>query len=171
MITATDPFRLLAQLQLAFLIFINVQNFSSLLAFKRFLILLSRSERILFDQELLMTNGIASQTVKDLYNRLFDILAIQLSSLPETFFSVDLAGTGMQDFWQDELQALCRNVTRIPAGAAQDASRSPMKDSLSRLKAVARERFQWDLSTLETEGSASDDEPEEGEDAPVVVEL
>ncbi|KAJ9094417.1 hypothetical protein QFC21_005956 [Naganishia friedmannii] len=169
---ADEPARLLAQLQLAFLIFINVQNFSSLLAFKRFLVLLSRSERIFFDKELLTTRGITSQTVEDLYTRLFRILAAQLSSLPETFFSVDLAGTGMQDFWHDELQALCRNVARIqPTGTAPDSQASPMKESLSRLKAVAMERFQWNLDTSVTEGPGSDEEEEEGEDAPVVVEL
>lgn len=164
----------MAQLQLAFLIFINVQNFSSLLAFKRFLILLSRSEQIFYDKELLTTNGIDSQTVHDLYTRLFGILTAQLSSLPETFFSVDLAGTGMQDFWQDELQSLCRNVACIPPTCALQAPQaSHIKDAMAELKAVAWARFQWNLDTSGTEGSASDEEEEEeeGEDAPVIVEL
>ncbi|KAJ9119568.1 hypothetical protein QFC22_003277 [Naganishia vaughanmartiniae] len=169
---AGEPARLLAQLQLAFLIFINVQNFSSLLAFKRFLVLLSRSQRIFFDDELLAASGITNKIVEKLYTRLFGILAAQLSSLPETFFSVDLAGTGMQDFWQDELQALCHNVGRVPpAGTVQDSQASPMRESLSRLKAVAMERFQLNLETARFEEAASEEELEEGEDAPVVVEL
>lgn len=164
--------RLLAQLQLAFVIFINVQNFSSLLAFKRFLILLTRSERIFRQVELREEGGLTFQSIEELYLQLLRTLAAQLQSLPESFFSVDLAGTGLQDFWREELQALCSNLSRGHVEATTPESNAmsvPIKEAVSLLKRIAQERFQW-VFNEENHSDSEDGDLEEGEDAPVIVE-
>jgi A1 cistron-splicing factor AAR2 len=165
--------RLLAQLQLAFVIFINVQNFSSLLAFKRFLILLARSERIFRQAELRDEGGLSLQSIEELYLQLLRTLAAQLQSLPETFFTVDLAGTGMQDFWREELQALCSNLARAHVDTAMpkpNPMSGPMQEAVSHLKRIARERFQWTFDAQD-DSDSEDEDLEEGEDAPVIVDV
>jgi A1 cistron-splicing factor AAR2 len=163
----------LAQLQLAFVIFINVQNFSSLLAFKRLLILLTRSECIFRKDDLREEGGFSRQSLDELYLLLLRTLAAELQSLPETFFTVDLEGTGMQDFWREELQALCSTLThgRVGTPTLESTHATPMREAVSRLRKIAEERFQWTLKASD-ELTNSDDEPlEEGEDAPIVVDM
>lgn len=169
-----DCLRLLAQLQLAFVIFINVQNFSSLLAFKRFLSILARSERIFYQADLWEEGGLTRQSVEELYLQLLRTLAAQLQSLSETFFTVDLAGTGLQDFWREGLQALCTSLANGHAEAAHTESNSmssPMQEALSRLKTIAQERFQWTFATENPQMGMDGETLEEGEDAPVIVDM
>jgi hypothetical protein len=69
-------------------------------------------------------------TIQELYVKLLRTLTIQLESLPDTFFTVDLAGTGLQDFLREELEALFRSIMRghssskihlqIPIGIAHE---------------------------------------------------
>ena len=40
-----------------------------------------------------------------------------------------------------------------------------------RLRSVAQERFQWELPVGRSESGADDESLEEGEDAPVIVDL
>jgi A1 cistron-splicing factor AAR2 len=164
-----DCLRLLAQLQLAFVIFINVQNFSSLLAFKRFLGLLARSERIFSQEDLPKDGGLTLESVEDLYVQLLQTLSNQLQSLPDTFFTVDLAGTGLQDFWREELLALSTSLVRGHSGS--NPISSAMEEALANLRSMAQTRFQWDLGVEHLETGEDEDSLEEGEDAPVIVDL
>lgn len=165
----TDCLRLLAQLQLAFVIFIDVQNFSSLLAFKRFLGLLARSERIFSQEDLRKEGGLTLESVEDLYVQLLQTLSSQLQSLPDTFFTVDLAGTGLQDFWREEFMALL--VTLVRGHSGSNPFPSAMVEALANLRSVAQTRFQWDLEVNALETDDEDEPLEEGEDAPVIVDL
>ena len=164
-----DYVRLLAQVQLAFIIFVNVQNFSSLLAFKRFLALLARSERIFSQEGLFTEGGLMLATIQELYVKLLRTLTIQLESLPDTFFTVDLAGTGLQDFLREELEALFRSIMRGHSGTG--AVPSDLNEPMMRLRNVARERYQWEFEDGSSKTSEDDESLEEGEDAPVIVEL
>lgn len=165
----TDCLRLLAQLQLAFVIFLNVQNFSSLLAFKRYLGLLARSERIFSREDLQKEGGLTPQSLEELYVQLLRTLSSQLQSLSDTFFSVDLAGTGLQDFWRQELEALCLSIVR------GHSERYPvpraLEEAMAELRSVTQKRFQWELPVGRSESGGDDKSLEEGEDAPVIVDL
>lgn len=79
----------------------------------------------------------------------------------------------MQDFWREELQALCSTLTHryVATATPESTSTVPMKEAVSRLKKIAEERFQWTWE-VNDESEGSDDEVlEEGEDAPVVVDM
>lgn len=92
-------------------------------------------------------------------------LAAQLTSLPETAFDTELPS--VDTFLQGEIEQLRQNVSAALAepgwwGLAQRVARE--WQGLQQAGA----RFGWDIEAL---GSGDDDEDEEGEYAPQVVEM
>lgn len=84
-----------------------------------------------------------------------------------------MAGTGLQDFWREEVQALFLNLASGHGEGATPESNPlsiPMQEAVSNLKRIAQERFHW---TFEVEDGTVDTEQEleEGEDAPVIVDM
>ena len=164
-----DPARLLAQIQLAFITFLYVHNFAGLLAYKRLLSLCSRCEELFRDLQEPNAEGVTltNDSIVRFYSALLETINMQLQAVPETFFTVELAGTGMEDFWFSEIEALIRNYGLNAAGI------EPSVDvAISNLKKTALSKFGWELVDVNTlHVDEDDDELEEGEDAPVIVEL
>lgn len=75
----------------------------------------------------------------------------------------------MQDFWREELEALFLSIARShsESGPVPRA----LEEAMVRLRSVAQERFQWELPVGRSESGADDESLEEGEDAPVIVDL
>lgn len=164
-----DPARLLAQIQLAFITFLYVHNFAGLLAYKRLLSLCSRCEELFRDLHEPTAEGVTltNDSIVKFYSALLETINTQLQAVPETFFTVELAGTGMEDFWFSETEALIRNYSMNAAGI------EPSVDAaISNLKKTALSKFGWEIADVDALNVDEDeDELEEGEDAPVIVEL
>jgi hypothetical protein len=164
-----DPARLLAQIQLAFVTFLYVHNFAGLLAYKRLLTLCSRCEELFRDLHEPTADGVTltNDSIVKFYSALLETIDMQLQAVPETFFTVELAGTGMEDFWFSEIEALIRNYTINAPGI------EPSVDAaISNLKKTALSKFGWEIAEVNAlHVDEDEDELEEGEDAPVIVEL
>lgn len=164
------PDQLLGELQLSFILFIQLTNFSALDVYKDILSLLCRSS--------------VSPNDVDVYEQLLRILYSQLASLRTEFFVEDLPA--LESFYLDSLDSLRRSLKMVAT------AQSVIVEGWNRLAQMARDRYGWglrqvsgyakvqsgtthyDLLPREGVGQQSDDEDllaEEGEDAPVVVDL
>lgn len=172
----TDANRLLAQIQAAFIFFLYVQNFASLLAFKRLLSLCTRCQEIFIrvgsQDKLLNHHRPSTSSIIEFYLKLVTTLDAQLQVVPETFFTIDLAGTGLEDFWYTEVEQLIRNY-----GLNACATDADLDQAIAGLRNTAKRRFGWilpELGQLRVQKAGEEmlgEDLEEGEDAPVVVEL
>ena len=119
------------------------------------------------------TDGVtlAPESIGRFYTSLVKTLETQVKVVPETFFTVELAGTGMEDFWLTEIETLIRNY-----GTHSRRGDVELDGAIGVLSETVRTRFGWDLPDLrglrrKAAEEEDEDELEEGEDAPVVVEL
>jgi A1 cistron-splicing factor AAR2 len=171
-----DPQRLLAEIQLAFVIFLYVQNFAGLLAYKRLLSLCARCEELFHDlDDISPAEGVTltRESVGQFYSLLVRTLEAHIKVVPETFLTAELAGTGMEDFWFAEIKTLIRTYgSNVRRGDVE------LDGAIGTLRETVRTKFGWDLPDLGTvrrqaveDENENADELEEGEDAPVVVEL
>jgi hypothetical protein len=111
--------------------------------------------------------ALTNESIVKFYSSLLETVNTQLQAVPETFFTVELAGTGMEDFWFSEIEALHRNYSLNAAGMEPS-----MDAAISNLKATASSKFGWEIAEIKSVDGDEDDEAiEEGEDAPVIVEL
>jgi hypothetical protein len=166
----------LAEIQLAFVIFLYVQNFAGLLAYKRLLSLCARCEELFQDlDDVSPAEGVTltRESIGQFYSLLIKTLEVHIKVVPETFFTVELAGTGMEDFWFAEIETLIRNY-----GSNARRGDVELDSAIGSLSETVRSKFGWDLPDLrsvrrkaEEDEDDDGDELEEGEDAPVVVEL
>jgi A1 cistron-splicing factor AAR2 len=181
-----DDRQLLAQVQLAFVLFVFVHNFASLDCYKRFVTLICRSSTALLpndDEE--EEDGRHLPLVTSFLSR---VLYPQLQYLRPEFFDQDLPG--LDTFLLDELDHHLRSGLR-EAGRSwnrDDPRWRELTAAWTRLAALVRERFAWELAGLDVvsakttkgarkieynllrEDRGEDEEyVEEGEFAPVVV--
>jgi A1 cistron-splicing factor AAR2 len=167
----SEPSRLLAQLQLSFVIFFCVQNFAALLVFKRLLALSAQSQELFqkrLDKSSPSSTSIKHESVISFYVNLVDTLTTQLRILPDTFFTIDLAGTGMEDFWYNEIETLVRNYA-LHSGDGNVR----IDEAVSSLRLLVDERYGWTLPDIRSLRNQAEDEDylEEGDEAPLVVEI
>lgn len=96
-----------------------------------------------------------------MYRALVLTLAAQLGALPETAFDAELPE--MDVWFMDEISELRGIVKSLGVGLDQD---------WKSLCAVVKERFGWNVEQLQAVNAddGDEDEDEEGEYAPVVVE-
>lgn len=173
-----DPNQLLAEIQLSFLLFSLLHNFASLEAYKRLISLHCRSPSIFSptaSSEL--PSPLPRPTIlKHLTSLLRDILIPQLNFLRPEFFSEDMPGLDI--FLIGELSALRLNLQVGLRGAGKRTEDEGWEDVLgawSLLRNLADTKFAWELERVDQMSAVHEDdlglELEEGEDAPVVVEL
>lgn len=131
------------------------------------------------------------------YTNFIEVISGQLEALPDDVWTEDSQGPGMEEFWISELDVLYQGVasaTRVSSsgkngmgyGYGYGASSSlwadyqPLKEKLEDLRNLTKKRFGWDLIQVEeynrliVEQEMMDEETgyiEEGEDAPVIVEV
>ncbi|KAL1923820.1 uncharacterized protein VTP21DRAFT_8800 [Calcarisporiella thermophila] len=142
-----DYRELLGELQLGFVCLLIGQNFSGLSQWKLLVQLVCQS------QEAIARYG------STLYIEFLEILKQQLTQCPEDFFSDILSEN---NFLLSMLKKLARN---LPGDGSLHAKFTSFQGFL-------RQRFRWDLAEeVAAEREAEEHEEEEGEYAPVVVEL
>ena len=173
-----DVKELLAELQLSFTLFTLLHNFSSLTSYKSHFSLLCRSSSLL-----LPTTSLLPTSSLPLYGSFLALFHSQLSFLDPAFFSDQMPGLDI--FLLAELDVLCTSLAE--AGTEWNAQGGGAAEVWKRVcgawEAVAEvgmEKFGWELGmvrrrhpvVLEKEDDEVDFEDlEEGEDAPVIVEM
>jgi A1 cistron-splicing factor AAR2 len=133
---------------------VYLSNYSALLIYKRFLSLLCRSS---------LTT--ATTILRKTYISLLLTLSAQLAALPESAFEAELPE--MDVFYLDEIEALRGHLSEVVGGWTA-AEQGKVREGWARLKAVSRKMWRWELEDLGDE--EEEDEDEQGEYAPVVVE-
>jgi A1 cistron-splicing factor AAR2 len=173
----SDDRQLLAEVELAFVLFTFVHQFASLDCYKRFIPLLCRSPAALMPDARL-------QLITSFLSR---VLTPQLRYLRPEFFVEDLPG--LDTFLLDELECLRSGLREAGRSwRASDPEWRELTEAWAGLSRLVKERFEWQLAGLDTvsakttkgakrveynllkEDRGEDEEyVEEGEYAPVVV--
>jgi A1 cistron-splicing factor AAR2 len=197
---------LLAQMQLAFVIFSQIQNFSALDSYKAYLSMLCRATSTFLPTSNGMSSDRSLRLCADLLEK---VLSVHVDYLRNEFFHEDLPG--LDTFLQEELGNLRMSLRAayrqyMPSNRSRGTLTSMSGDGRAEailtesfktlhkawedLRKVAEAKFGWLLGRLEpdditvlrlhkgrleynllSEPDEEDEYREEGEDAPVVVEM
>jgi A1 cistron-splicing factor AAR2 len=166
--TNKDPTALLGQMQLAFILFLNLSSYPCLSVYKRILPLFTRSSSYL--------TGPYETSRAALYNGLLETLSAQLAALPDGVFDTELPE--LDGWYLEEIDTLRTNLllaTSVQGGWKKEEM-TLVKTAWDNLVSIAKTKWRWDLGSLSPSVTAAevdeeDDEDEEGEYAPVVVEM
>ena len=110
----------------------------------------------------------ADSAVRQAYTALIDTLAAQLTALPDSAFETELPE--MDLFYLDEIEVLRTNFAAAHGGWTT-SEQAGLDRAWSKLRAVAREKFGWQVGALSYPIELEEDEEyEQGEYAPVIVE-
>jgi A1 cistron-splicing factor AAR2 len=182
-----DRNELLAQMQLAFILVTQLHNFSALEAYKRYISLMCRSSSTLLPES---TGLSPSEGLPLVASFLSQVLLPHLERVRQEFFEEDLPDLDV--FLLEELSVLrlaLRAAQRHYESASDKTSFAQAREAWYNLRQAVDTRFGWKLGGLESDEAASaqkggklhynllsqpdeeDEYVEEGEDAPVVVEL
>ncbi|GMK53906.1 hypothetical protein CspeluHIS016_0104920 [Cutaneotrichosporon spelunceum] len=161
------PSALVGYTALAFVLVTQVWNAPSLSAYRRLVALQCRAHTALAEPECFPD---AFPTARDAGEArvaalaFVDLIAAQIASLPAQAFDVELPDLDV--FYQEEIEALRRGLGAALAVREWWGLARRAQGSWTRLRAVGRERG-WEIRPLP---QGDEEEDEEGEDAPVVVE-
>ena len=165
---AQDPKGFLGHLELAFILELYLSSYSALLVYKRLLKLFCRSSHILVSAADYLQIDDADSAVRQAYTALIDTLAAQLTALPDSAFETELPE--MDLFYLDEIEVLRTNLAAAHGGWTT-SEQAGLDRAWSQLRAVAREKFGWQVGALSYPIELEEDEEyEQGEYAPVIVE-
>ncbi|WVQ80792.1 hypothetical protein IAT38_002897 [Cryptococcus sp. DSM 104549] len=174
-----DPLRLIAHFQLAFILLLHLSSYSALLVYKRILALLCQSPSFLSTPYDYLTpppsspNASIDATARSAYQALLRTLAAQLDAIPDGTFNTELPE--MDAFYLDQIESLRKNLTGAMWGkegtAWKEAERQEMKGLWGKLRDTAWRKWKWDVDELGHVVDDEEDEDEEGEYAPMVVEM
>lgn len=194
-----DPQEFLAELQLSFVLFSLLHNFSSLTVYKSLFSLLCRSISLVYPpssrpSSTPLPSPTLSTAALPLFASFLSLFAAQVEFLDSTFFSTQLPS--LEAHLLDSLSALSTSLSdALPAWLviAQDDPHVERvwKEVIKRwdaLAAITSEKFGWDLGIIrgsrakyttaaagqgrvyKEEDELDFEELEEGEDAPVIVD-
>lgn len=176
-LNGTDPLTLLGHLQLAFILLLHLSSPSCLIVYKRLLSLLYRSANI-HVHPLEHLSAPRHAGLRALYISLIATLAAQMQVLPDGVFDTELPEL---DVWyNEELEALRGNISRAMGEAdglwADGEARKELRAGWEEMKSVARRKFGWEIGELQSlaqlfDGVGEEDEDEDGEYAPIVVDV
>ncbi|RUS22037.1 hypothetical protein BC937DRAFT_90589 [Endogone sp. FLAS-F59071] len=141
----SDPKNALGELQLAFACLLFAQNFSGLEAWKRTVGLLCGCKEALVERT-------------ELFVEFTNVLQTQLEECPPDFFHDILSEN---NFLTHELKTFSRNIPRTTPR---------LRARFESLRMFVKRRFDWDIGG-EARAEEEDEEDEDGEYAPVVVEM
>lgn len=175
-----NPTALLGHLQLSFILFLHLSSYSSLLTYKRILALLCQSSSFLVSPSTFLSpprldpNAHVGEGTKTLYKELLKTLRVEIEALPDGVFDTELPE--MDVFYLDQLENLRRNLAFAIWGEVEEGTactepeRQSFKSLWNALRDSAWKKWKWDIDEL---GHRVDeeDEDEEGEYAPVVVDM
>lgn len=166
----------LAHLQLAFILLLNLSSYSALTIYQRLLTIFARSHSLLATPEKYLPPSSASSLVQQIlptYIALLNTLSAQLGALPDNAFDAELPE--MDVFYFDEIESLRQGLV---GGVGRDDP-----DVLAAWEGLRKsaKRWGWAISPLsgktiaspghEHEVEEEEESEEEGEYAPQVVEL
>ena len=197
---SAEPVRLIAKLQLAFILVLNLSSFGSLQVYKRIIQIICHATDIHLLPAGYIPASVSSSSndakprrptrlIRQLYTSLIQTLSAQLVALPEGVFDTELPEL---DVWLigeiDSLRSNLRGAVQASAvRAAEGASvwagegdkavqaRRELEEAWTGL-VQAVNRFKWDIEPLQLHNVAvqdtdEEDSEEEGEYAPVVVDI
>ncbi|ORX35812.1 A1 cistron-splicing factor [Kockovaella imperatae] len=158
--------RILSYLQLSFVLLLHLSSYSCLMVYKRFFALLTRSADLLQSPSSYIDTG-TTNDLASLYTAFLRSLTAQFDALPETIFESELPE--MDLFFLDELEYLRGNLgSGMVDWIADDRAR--IQEAWKLLQGVVV-KWRWDLKPIVVgEAVDDDDDIEDGEYAPVVVE-
>lgn len=176
-LNGTDPLTLLGHLQLAFILLLHLSSPSSLTVYKRLFSLLCRSTNI-HVQPLEHLPAPLHAGLRALYISFIAAFTAQNQALPDGVFDTELPEL---DVWyNEELEALRGNISRAMGEAdglwADGEARKELRVGWEGMRVVARRKFGWEIGELQSlaqlfDGLGEEDEDEDGEYAPVVVDV
>ncbi|WWD17185.1 hypothetical protein CI109_101623 [Kwoniella shandongensis] len=183
-----DPIKIIAHLQLAFVLLLQLSSYSALLVYKRFLTLLCQSPSFLSTPPdyLPSSSDKNIKTIRRLYLSLLHTLSAELEALPANSFEGELPE--MDLFYLDQIESLRKNLAgamwqssssgSAGAGAGaggetgwKEGDREVLKSNWNRLRDVGWKKWNWDIDEITHIVEDDEEEEEEGEYAPVVVEM
>ncbi|KAJ1675837.1 hypothetical protein EV182_000472 [Spiromyces aspiralis] len=147
-----DPNQLLADLQLSFVILLIGQNFSAFEHWKRIVHLLTSCTEALGDERL----------QESLFVPFVSVLKAQLRECPQDFFINILSEN---NFISASLQRFVASIADLDKSLVNWG----LVDAIDDLRTFMQRRFSWTLLTMEEAQKVFD--LEEGDDAPVVVDI
>lgn len=160
--------RLVGLLQLAFVLFVRVQNPAAMDFYRKLLVALSYSEELAAGRSPLQ-DGPSVATSQDFYLELVRALVAQMGHLRKEFFLQDAPAE--EDWWLKAVQTLGRTLDAAGRDVPPTTS-DPRRKAWAKLTALVGERFGWPVAVLKLDASTADEEDEEDEeDRPVVVDL
>lgn len=189
---------LLAELQLSFILFTLLHNFSSLAAYKIMFSLLCRSSTLLYPvparRPSIYSPKLLANESLPLFASFLTILIDQFEFLDSEFFAAQMPG--LDNFLLDELDHLCIGLSDAAPEWNQSGSRGGAGVEIWRFIVeryvtfanLTSEKFGWQLGMIkgsratgyasqlaakskEREHEVDVEDLEEGEDAPVIVEM
>ncbi|GAA6011149.1 hypothetical protein JCM11491_006741 [Sporobolomyces phaffii] len=194
-----DAKELLAELQLSFALFTLVYNFSALTSYKSLFSLICRASLLAHPSSsrprdcdsTLPSPLLTSETTLPLFASFLAVIESQMAFLEPTFFSTQLPSLESHLVSSlSHLRAALSDASPHWYALASDSPASPIWTTLvarwNALAATTMERFGWDLGLIEGskakygrlktrldsgDGQVPFEELEEGEDAPVIVDL
>lgn len=160
----------LGYLQLSFVLLLHLSSYSSLQIYQRILTLFTRSPSLLAHSVPYIPNSTPS-TIRKAYTSLLHTLAVQLGALPKNAFDMELPEMDM--FYLEEIEQLRTGLANLGEGSGKEVEK--LGQAWQALKTAA-EGWGWDIGDLKPVneqsglGDESEDDEEEGEYAPQVVE-
>ena len=163
---ASDPTKVISYIQLSFILLLDLSSYSSLMVYKRFSTLVTRSSDLLSNPSAYFPSR-TTHDIASLYASFLQTLCAQLAALPDQVFESELPE--MDLFFQDEIAYLRQNLGQGMSSWAEP-DRIPVQSTWIELQGMVK-RWKWNIPPIPTGPGADDeDEDEEGEYAPVIVE-
>ena len=187
---STEPQALIAELQLAFILVLNLSSFGALQVYKRIALLVSRSADMQARPEQYVLTPTrtdsrsprsASRTARQLYLTFLHSLSAQIAALPDGVFDTELPE---MDVWLlgeiGAMRSSIRDAFAMPGsmwrgeGEKGRLRREELEKAWGGL-VRSGQRFGWELELLDLHNASvtvpDEESEEEGEYAPVVVDM
>ncbi|WVF71280.1 hypothetical protein IAT40_006083 [Kwoniella sp. CBS 6097] len=193
-----DLDKLLGQLQLSFILLLHLSSYSALLVYKRLLTLICQSPSFISDPSSYLSTSSSvipsssssaksqsqsqSQSpvkrVKKMYTALLGVLDKQIEAIPNGSFDTELPE--LDAFFQDQIESLRSNISAAVGSSGSvgheewnEVEKDGIRSAWKELENSAK-KWGWEIGSLDLSKGAdedSEDEEEEGEYAPVIVDL
>ncbi|WWD03108.1 hypothetical protein V865_001155 [Kwoniella europaea PYCC6329] len=172
-----DPIKLISQLQLSFILLLYLSSYSALLVYKRILTLLCQSTAFLSNPSEYLSSSASQKKVQETFVSLVDTLASQIQAIPEGTFDTELPELDV--FYLDQIDSMRKNLS-VAISISKDSdkwdenAREKIGSSWTKLKGAGKP-WGWEIGDLSIDrvgqNNDDDEESEEGEYAPVIVEM
>jgi A1 cistron-splicing factor AAR2 len=165
----------LGYLQLAFVLLLHLSSYSSLQIYQRLLTLFTRSHSLLSTPQAYIPKA-TSSSIRKTYTSLIHTLSAQLGALPKNAFDMELPE--MDLFYLEEIESLRVGLLNLGEVGASGQEEEKLREAWQALQKAAK-GWGWDIENLKSSSGgragdivpSDDEEEEEGEYAPQVVDI